>query len=262
MAPRVFIDHIVILLPHKDVINPPARLTNHFTISPGGRHADGKTDNKLILFQDGSYIELIAFVDDDPQNRAGHRWGDKPLGIIDYALITRDDAASNYQSMADRLAASAPGIRYLPPASGGRKREDGTVLQWEVTTPETVQNGQLPFFCHDVTPRALRVPASPASTAHPSGALGVEALAVLVPGGQTEALGKGYAAVLDTSAEGDETELVFVVASLHVPPGKESLRIRVASPKGEEEQRIVDEEGLLLTHLKFGGMNIPVKWIV
>ncbi|OCL03243.1 hypothetical protein AOQ84DRAFT_392409, partial [Glonium stellatum] len=74
------LDHIVILLPHADLLNPPAWLTKHFTISPGGRHADNRTENKLILFQDGSYIELIAFIDDDPARRAGHWWGDASPG--------------------------------------------------------------------------------------------------------------------------------------------------------------------------------------
>jgi hypothetical protein len=36
------------------------------------RHGDNKTENKLIIFADGSYIELIAFIDDDPKLRDGH----------------------------------------------------------------------------------------------------------------------------------------------------------------------------------------------
>lgn len=36
------------------------------------RHGDNKTENKLIIFADGSYIELIAFIDDDPGLREGH----------------------------------------------------------------------------------------------------------------------------------------------------------------------------------------------
>lgn len=40
----------------------------------GGKHADGKTENKLILFRDGTYLELIAFVNDDPEKRKGHWW--------------------------------------------------------------------------------------------------------------------------------------------------------------------------------------------
>lgn len=45
-----------------------------FTISPGGRHADNRTENRLVIFADGSYLELIAFINDDPEKREGHWW--------------------------------------------------------------------------------------------------------------------------------------------------------------------------------------------
>lgn len=71
-APQI--DHIVLLLPYALVTSPPEWLTSAFTISPGGRHADNRTENRLILFADGSYLELIAFINDDPEKREGHWW--------------------------------------------------------------------------------------------------------------------------------------------------------------------------------------------
>jgi hypothetical protein len=38
------LDHIVILLPYTDIVNPPSWITDCFTISPGGRHGDNKTE--------------------------------------------------------------------------------------------------------------------------------------------------------------------------------------------------------------------------
>lgn len=68
------LDHVIMLLPYELVVKPPSWLTDHFVVSPGGVHADGKTENRLVLFQDGSYLELIAFIDDDPEKRRGHWW--------------------------------------------------------------------------------------------------------------------------------------------------------------------------------------------
>jgi len=61
--PKALLDHVIILVPSSIIDSPPEWLTKHFTITQGGTHADGKTHNSLIVFQDGSYIELIAFVD-------------------------------------------------------------------------------------------------------------------------------------------------------------------------------------------------------
>lgn len=68
------LDHVVMLLPYELITKPPAWITDNFVVSPGGTHADGKTENRLVLFQDGTYLELIAFVNDDPDKRKGHWW--------------------------------------------------------------------------------------------------------------------------------------------------------------------------------------------
>jgi hypothetical protein len=97
------LDHMMILLPYQDLVNPPSRPTKHFTTTPGGRHADGKTENKLICFRDGSHIELIAFINDDPKHREGHWWGDKSPGIIDFAFTSDEDADVHFAGLQERL---------------------------------------------------------------------------------------------------------------------------------------------------------------
>lgn len=247
----VYLDHIVILLSHKDVLNPPKWLTDHFTITPGGVHAGGKTENKLIIFQDGSYIELIAFVDDDPKNRAGHRWGDKKVGIIDYALITKEDAEENYKSLKARLEKADVGVKYAPPTAGGRKRDDGQVLQWKVTAPEApTLIGEAPFFCHDVTARELRVPFSEESTTHPSGAYGVQALTIYVPEERIDKLSKAYEAILDSKNSAKyEKEGRFEVGSLR---RQDTSALSIQEPKEEGDKKVVGERGVLLADLRIG----------
>jgi hypothetical protein len=253
MAP-VYLDHIVILLPHKDVIIPPKWLTDHFTITPGGIHAGGQTENKLIIFQDGSYIELIAFVDDDPKHRAGHRWGDKKVGIIDFALSSQDDADVSYALLKDRLEKADVGVKYELPAAGGRTRDDGQVLKWKVTVPEEpTLRGEAPFFCHDVTSRDLRVPFSEESTSHPSGAYGVTGLKIYVPRERVGELSKAYEAILDVkNGSVDGNVGAFEVGTLRHVDGKQKTVLSIQEPIKEGDQKLVEERGVLLGDLKFG----------
>ncbi len=86
------LDHIVLLLPPQQLSELPAWLAGELTVVPGGAHTGGQTENKLVLFPDGTYIELIAFVDGlDPERRRAHRWGGRSEGrIIDWALTLLD----------------------------------------------------------------------------------------------------------------------------------------------------------------------------
>jgi hypothetical protein len=68
----LYLDHIIILLPYSKLLALPAWIPKNFAVTPGGRHADGKTENRLICFEDGTYVELIAFIGDDPKLREGH----------------------------------------------------------------------------------------------------------------------------------------------------------------------------------------------
>ncbi|KUJ22958.1 uncharacterized protein LY89DRAFT_536933, partial [Mollisia scopiformis] len=177
------LDHIIILIPYTTLLDPPAWITDNFTLSPGGRHADNKTENKLICFQDGSYIELISFVNDDPKNREGHWWGSKSFGIIDFAFTdSSGDAEIQYSELAKRLQElnakeGQSKFEYAEPVAGGRKRPDGVDVKWKVTFPvlnDGRQRGEFPFFCHDVTARKLRVPLEEKNVSHPSGAVGIK----------------------------------------------------------------------------------------
>lgn len=206
-ASQAAIDHIIILLPYKDVVEPPTWLTDHFTISPGGRHADGKTENRLIVFQDGTYIELIAFINDDPAHRSGH-WWDKEYGTVDYALTSAGRFDPNIRK---RLESAVSGITFAKPQAGGRTRPDGVRMEWEVTFPQGTERGMIPFWCHDITPRERRVPKQ--NRIHPSGALGVSAVLLKLPRAQIEQMDKALAAVFGTGS----TRLHQITAPEEVP---------------------------------------------
>jgi hypothetical protein len=253
----VYLDHIVILLPHKDVVDLPNWLTDYFTITPGGVHAGGQTENKLIIFRDGSYIELIAFVNDDPTHRTGHRWGDKGFGIIDLALSSQEDADESYALLKGRLAKAEVGVKYEQPEAGGRTRDDGQILKWKVTVPaKPTLTGEAPFFCHDITSRDLRVPFSEESTSHPSGAFGVKGLKIYVLQERVGDLSKAYSAILDVKNGSVDSKVGrFAVKSLRSVEGKSGAVLNIQEPSDDKRKRLVAGRGALLCDLEFGKIN-------
>ncbi|KAF7189797.1 hypothetical protein HII31_08904 [Pseudocercospora fuligena] len=230
------LDHVVLLLPYKDIVDPPAWVTDNFTVSPGGRHADNKTENKLVLFKDGTYLELIAFINDDPEKRKGH-WWDKPYGVVDFALTTSDEEFGELGGIKDRLSKTDTGISYTNPKEGGRKRPDGVELQWRVTFPIGTDRGSVPFWCHDVTPRDRRVPLSDAATSHPSGTLGMSGVLLDADQSLSSRLSSATAAIVDNDLNKDETYEVDVVHSVS-NARKPSIRIKTAGSQSKKELAI------------------------
>ncbi|KAK3723522.1 hypothetical protein LTR37_001774 [Vermiconidia calcicola] len=229
-GPRFALDHVVLLLPYDMLQNPPAWITEKLTVSPGGQHADGKTENRLVLFQDGTYLELIAFINDDPEKRSGH-WWDKPYGVVDFAFTTAD---LDYQSLKQRLQDSGTGISYAEPKAGGRITPDGKELKWEVTFPTGVDRGNVPFFCTDVTPRERRVPVTEANATHPSGAIGMAGMLLEVEKQNLERLSKAIATVLGVDTQDNDQSAVDVPNEVEKSK-QASIRLQEASQTSKKD---------------------------
>jgi Glyoxalase-like domain len=263
MAPTL--DHIIILLPYASLVNPPSWITENFTITPGGKHGDGKTENKLICFRDGTYIELIAFIDDDPKKRKGH-WWDKEFGIVDFSFAHSDgDATVLFSDLEERLKSldwedGAVEVRYTPPQAGARIRPDGQEVKWQVTFPVVTtgyQRGELPFFTHDMTSRSLRVPFSEEIVTHPSLALGVKSLSNFIQASKGSALAKAYSAILGVSNLATEESSprlgLFEVQGAKEIDGEHKVRIYLKTPKKESQlQQREIKGGSMLGDLVFG----------
>jgi hypothetical protein len=146
-----------------------------FTVTPGGEHADGLTRNALIPFEDGSYLELVAFL--DPHDPRDNVWGWRAFlpsggGLIDYSAAS-DDLQADARSLQER------GFDVDGPTDGGRRLPNGTEIRWRVARIR--QDGRLlPFLIEDVTPRSLRVPGGSAAE-HPNGATGIARLELVAP---------------------------------------------------------------------------------
>ena len=144
-----------------------------FTVNYGGRHGDGFTENGLIIFSDGSYIELIALVEGKSYAEAGF----KPLlketgeGYTGFALVS-DDIEADVAVMRER------GIEVGEIMQGSRLRSDGERLEWKSAK---IDNAMSPFVIQDLTERNLRVPLTTENVTHENGAIGIHEVLIHVP---------------------------------------------------------------------------------
>lgn len=142
----------------------------------GGEHAGGKTHNALIVFQDGTYLELLApttpalLENPDPVDHSNFLFlfaGGE--GLVAYALHS-DNLEADVTAMQSRGVA----ITLRPP--NGRARPDGQLLQWRSAM---LDDGSMsPFFIQDITPRTLRVTDDPTLTTQPNGIKGIRQITI------------------------------------------------------------------------------------
>jgi catechol 2,3-dioxygenase-like lactoylglutathione lyase family enzyme len=161
------IDHLVIAVPDLATAQRQYQALG-FTVVPGGRHPVG-THNALVAFADGSYLELIAFHEPNPQ----HKWWE-PLqrggGLVDFCLQTDDLAA-------DTAAFRRAGVEVDDPSPLSRVRPDGYQLKWVLSIPRGRARGVAPFLIEDQTPREERVPRQ---HRHANGVTGIGGVTVAV----------------------------------------------------------------------------------
>ncbi|KAA8647361.1 uncharacterized protein ATNIH1004_006054 [Aspergillus tanneri] len=266
----VHFDHVLIQLSTPDFESPPSWLTENFTIIEGGTHTGNRTQNKLIILPDNTYIELLNII--RPQDDFHGYPGDFAL-----TTISPFSANDNYRRLTGALAHppgdGGLGVTYTPPQAGGRTTPRGEEIRWELVRPsysntDSILEGtakrptDTPFFCHDVTDRGLRVPMDPTGRKHSSGASGLEAIEVLVPREKVQAYMDLYTSVLGVagrrrSGTGDEVEF-----PLRAPGSSESsgvVRLRV--PRGTEDERYLRERGVGVSALviKLKGEETPLK---
>ena len=153
------LDHVVLVARDLDTAVTDQRRRG-FTVTPGGKHADGLTHNALVPFADGSYLEIVVFPDLD--RAVSHRWwkiAAEGGGFADFALLS-DDLGADTLALKEIVTRSS--------ATGGRTRPDGIRLEWRIA----ILSAPLPFLIQDLTSRELRVPQG-AAAQHANGAGGI-----------------------------------------------------------------------------------------
>ncbi len=174
-----------------------------FTVTTGGRHDELPTENALVAFADGSYLELFATrerrVREEWRGLASSPTWERHLrgvsavarrflpslagrdGVVDVCLrgTTLRSRAADLRRLGERAAG---------PVRMSRERRDGGQLEWELLLPES---RRLPFWIADRTPREWRVPGDPEATAHANGATGIGGFTVRALGAPLAALAMG-----------------------------------------------------------------------
>lgn len=192
-----------------------------FTVVPGGRHPGRTSHNALVVFADGSYLEIIAWPEPGPAERWFNVLAKHGEGLMDFALLPR--------SVPEAIAkAKARGLSLDGPIDGGRVRPDGRELKWQTGRQATFD---LPFLCGDLTPRELRVPEGEVRR-HANGVIGVESLSVAVH--DLEASLARYRALLGPDGDGVGAPFVLGGTGLRLAAVRlGGTTIVLNSPSGE-----------------------------
>ncbi|KAK7941574.1 glyoxalase [Apiospora aurea] len=242
-SPTPLLDHIVILVPHAFLASPPSWFADAFTLYPGGKHADGVTENVLVFFADGSYLELIAFVDDDVGRGGGLGTGGAGRGR-GRTSDGEDDAdrlgsaAAAFKQIQHKVRNTNTGIEYRDLVRGGRNRPDGVALKWatsaaadEANGGNPLEPGVLPFW---------------KLAQHASGAVGLAAIEVTpaAAAAESDQLGPIYDVLFSKSGSGKEGHwTVGTPGEGHHQHGEVHLR----AGRGEKDQ----QEGTEKLTIKF-----------
>jgi len=167
-------DHAIIAVYDLDTARADYKALG-FTTFYGGQHTGGKTHNALIVFADGSYLELLAPTDpallsseDALSKKYFLRLLVRGEGLAGFAMHSADLDA-------DVAAMRQRGLMVSDPTPNGRLRADGQRIAWKTAI---LENTMTPFFISDETPRVLRVPDDADKVTHAIGVSGVAGITV------------------------------------------------------------------------------------
>lgn len=184
-------DHLVIVVPDLEIAALKFEKAG-FSVSSGGRHFAGISENKLIFFEDGTFIELLKI-----RNSFGG-WSLKflyysklhhilrnlkriglpyrfyinaqhrKIGLYDFCFLA-DDLI--YQE--SRLKEKNIGMSQI--INAGRVRPDGNILKWKMSTPMV---SYLPFLRD--TFKADQLSTNANNTNHQNGVVGIKRIDCII----------------------------------------------------------------------------------
>ncbi len=178
-----------------------------YTVSKGGKHDNGMTENALIHFENGTFLELLAL--QKTQNKQGNLPENAPdfqkrfvgramtsqEGIIDFCLLANN-------GLADYEAIKLRNLPLTMPLEMKRFRPEGSVLSWHIFTPF---EPELPFV---MTPYQPATTPNPAYLHHANDTSGIEKVKIYVA--DFEVIVKKYELLLGTSpSQKNSTTAIF-----------------------------------------------------
>lgn len=117
----------------------------------GGKHPDAGTEMALIPLPDGTYIEVIAPIRDDPDYWPEFLAAD--AGPCSWCVRSEQVHAECQRIIEHDVQVSGP-IR------GSRERPDGVLVEWDHAFIGGPDDHTFPFVVTDRTPQAYRIPDS------------------------------------------------------------------------------------------------------
>lgn len=195
-----------------------------FTVISGGQHSGGLTENALVTFADGNYLELIAptsreLLERPPQSGPGNylflfNTGE---GFAGYAFD-----APNLNAEVERTRLN--GIDIGDPQPGGRRRPDGVTLAWRTAMlPDT----RSPFFLTDDTPRDRRIREDSEITTHQNGAVGL--IGIMIPVENLERAVAWHELLLGVPSRPGSSPVGAATAEFQIG----NFRLTLAEPEGK-----------------------------
>jgi catechol 2,3-dioxygenase-like lactoylglutathione lyase family enzyme len=145
------IDHILIAVDDLDLAVEVYQKLG-FQVLRGGEHPNAGTYNALVPLADGTYLELIAVLD----QAAAEQNAPFLLAALRNENRLAAFAVASDDLDADVAAIRARGLDIGDPRDGERLRPDGVRVAWRRAMPG---DPRLPFLIQDVTPHDLRIPA-------------------------------------------------------------------------------------------------------
>lgn len=194
-----------------------------FTVLEGGVHASGATHNALIVFADGTYLELLASTGAAPAPEA-----------LDFsAMLARGEGLCGFALRADdlpvlRTTLRERGVRISELHLGARHKPDGTRLAWRLAL---IDDGFTPFLIEDLTPRSLRVPANPASTTHANGVRGIDGIELVTA--ELDAAQARYSALLNAQPEPEDMPAFRAFAL-------QDAQLVISAPRPETAEQVIN----------------------
>ncbi|KAL4916056.1 hypothetical protein BDW62DRAFT_110662 [Aspergillus aurantiobrunneus] len=256
---QVYIDHLLLQFNQEQFDTLPLWISDNFTVIDGGVHTGGLSRNKLIVFKDGTYLELYNWIT-KPDDWRMRLPGDFALTALD--PITAEASRERIvNALGSDPGEGKLGVTYSLPKEGGRKNPEGVDVRWKIVKAEYTRGDSTPpdefyprgrtdapFFCHDLTPRQRRVTFDiPSVTQHPSGATGIDSIEVLVPKGEFRSYTDLYTSIIGASPQEHEGKAEFRLSA----PGVQSFSgtLRVGSAETAADEQFLREKGVGISSL-------------
>ncbi|KAL4907382.1 hypothetical protein BDW74DRAFT_123756 [Aspergillus multicolor] len=259
MSQQVYIDHLLLQFSQEQFDPLPSWISDNFTVIEGGVHTGGLSRNKLIVFKDGTYLELYNWIT-KPDD-----WRERLPGDFALTALAPISAEASRERIVKALESEPRdgklGVTYLPPRDGGRKNPEGVDIRWKIVKAQYTQaestppdefyprgRTDAPFFCYDLTLRKHRVTFDQSSvTQHPSGTTGIDRIEVLVPKDKFRAYTDLYASVVGASPQQTEAGVEFRLSAPGIQSFSGSLLIRPAETEADEQ--FLREKGVGISSL-------------